>query len=258
MKTEDIDTEFSKIKQTPFYKEFGAPLYHASQNNIQGILKITRREEPRDTATPFHNEVNALSREKHGIEVRNTLFVAKTPVNAYSYAPSGSVYSVSPLSEDYQVWYSTNTEDMTNDLRVTGSAMAMNLKARLVFDTIEVLKHDEDFDHTQDNLSVKRIANIVLDYFKEAIYNNKTYRISDCYMEVYRKLDANKQVRERFKNPMLKIILKQKTWYENLAYEYVLTLKRLESSDDLNNINDRQELMLFDPQGVYAVRYAQG
>lgn len=255
MKTEDIGTQFSKIEQTPFYKKFGTPLYHASRDDINGVMKIKKRSRPRDTSIIFHNEVNALSKQKHGIEVRNILFVAKTPVNAYSYAPSGTVYYVSPITDNYQLWYSTNTEDMTNDIRVTSSAMAMSLKSKLRFETIEAIKDDEDFDNQSDTIVIKRVENLVIDYFKEAVRKD-TYRISDCYKEVYQKLEENKMVKERFKTPMLKTILKEKTHYENLAYEYVLTLTQVTSESDMKNIGDSAELMLYDPEGVYVVKYA--
>ena len=255
MKTEDIGSEFSKLEQTEFYKKFGTPLYHASRQDFSGLVKVKKRSTPRDTSTIFHNEVNALSKEKHGIEVRSTMFVMKSPMAAYTYAPSGSVYYVSPASKDYQVWYSTNTEDMTNDLRVTDSAIAMNVKAKIVFGTIESIKGDEDFDNQHDTLAVKRIANIVVDHLNDCI-RKKTYRIKDCFGEVYRKIENNQHITDRYKKPILNIILKQKTWYENLAYEYVLTLKELESSEELRSLNNNQELMLYDPVGVFVSKYA--
>ena len=256
MKTEDIGTSFSQIEQTEFYKIFGTPLYHASKQDFQGLVKIKKREAPRDTATIFHNEVNALSKEKHGVEVRSLFFVMKTPLAAYTYASSGSVYYVSPVSDNYQVWYSTNTEDMTNDLRVTDSAIVMNVKARIRFDTLEAIKNDEEYDPQHDALALKRIENIIVDHFKECV-RNKTYRIKDCFYDVYKRIENNKHISERYKKPILEIILKQKTWYENLAYEYVLTLKELESPDELQSLNSSQELMIYDPVGVYAVKYAK-
>lgn len=256
MKTEDIGTEFSNIESTPFYKKFGTPLYHASRKDFKGLVKLKKRPAPRDTATIFHNEVNALSKEKHGVEVRSLLFVMKNPFAAYNYASLGSVYYVSPVSEDYQVWYSTNTEDMTNDLRVTDSAIAMNLKAKIRAESMKSLKNYEDYDEHHDLLKVKRIENIAVDHLKDCV-RNKTYRIKDCFYEIYKKIEENKFIEDRYKKPTLKAILMQKTHEENLAYDYVLTLKKLESSDELRSLGDDQELMVYDPVGVYAVKYAQ-
>jgi hypothetical protein len=93
------------------YEDF---LYHGSPSSAMGdfkYLQFEERSEPKDTTVFIHNYVNSLAKKKHGVNVRNGMFVTTQFDNAKSY---GAPYLIFPLGE-YKIFYSKGVQDFTDE-----------------------------------------------------------------------------------------------------------------------------------------------
>lgn len=89
-------------------------LYHGSPSSAMEdfkYLEFQERSEPKDTNVFIHNYVNKLAKEKHGVNVRNGMFVTTQVKSAKSY---GAPYLIFPLGE-YKIFYSQGVLDFTDE-----------------------------------------------------------------------------------------------------------------------------------------------
>lgn len=93
------------------YEDF---LYHGSPSSAMEdfkYLQFEERSEPKDTNVFIHNYVNSLAKKKHGVNVRNGMFVTTQVKSAKSY---GAPYLIFPLGE-YKIFYSKGVQDFTDE-----------------------------------------------------------------------------------------------------------------------------------------------
>lgn len=100
------------VKNSTFYRDYGGILLKGVPSPKTALFPFKERSVSRDTWAPYHNTINTKSYEKFGINVRNLLFVSTDQSQASGY---GEVVFIFPVGH-YRMFIAKGYTDMTNSL----------------------------------------------------------------------------------------------------------------------------------------------
>lgn len=248
MKIYEVDAKFINPSDTAFSKMMGGELYHNSLPGKKRYMPFKFRNNPRDTLTPFHNEVNMLSKQHLGMPVRSLLFALKSLSDLEAIRTFGTIYKTFPVSDNFRIFYAPNIRDMTIDLSAEPSWAANETYIEVENVLYKNLINQDDVDRKMLSKGVYQKIQWVFEYNDDDPSMNIDEYFNNCFAEVKKFLNR-KGIEYDIINEVEDAFIRTRVKLQNKAYQYVMSIEEVSPDDDMSSIGGDIELMVYDPRG---------